>query len=125
MFQFLIEGGLTITLPITLLLIVALLLTFKSIVAKPEIAKEQALTQVNYIKYLGVLALTVGLFGQILGLYNALAAIEAMGDVAPAMVYGGIKVSSITTIYGFSAFLICYTAWLVLKVKVERAYSEN
>ncbi|MGB3466943.1 MAG: MotA/TolQ/ExbB proton channel family protein [Cyclobacteriaceae bacterium] len=125
MFQFLKAGGLSITLPMTLLLIVAIGVMLKSMMAKSDLPEEKMRTQISYVKYLGILSLTIGLFGQVLGLYNALSAIEAMGNVAPAMVYGGIRVSSISTIYGFSIFLICYTAWLVLKVKTDRTYQQG
>jgi len=71
----------------------------------------------NLVKELGVFGLIVGVFGQLIGLYQAFNAIEQMGTVSQSMLIGGLKVSSITTIYGL---LICIVAWLLfflLKIK--------
>ena len=68
MFDFLIEGWAPITFPMTILLIIAVALIIRSLIVKPDLTKEQSLTQISYIKYLGILSLTIGLFGQILGL---------------------------------------------------------
>jgi len=71
----------------------------------------------NLIKELGLFGLIVGVLGQFIGLYEAFNAIEQMGTVSQSMLIGGLKVSSITTIYGL---LICTVAWLLfffLKVK--------
>lgn len=65
---------------------------------------------VNFIKELGLFSLVVGVLGQFIGLYEAFNAIEQMGTVSQSMLTGGIKVSSITTIYGL---LICIIAWLL------------
>lgn len=122
MFEFLIEGWAPITFPMTILLIIAVALIIRSLIVKPDLTKEQSLTQIGYIKYLGILALTVGLFGQILGLYGAFTAIEKVGEVSQAIFFSGMKVSSITTVYGMSIFLICYLSWLILKVKTDRQF---
>ncbi|MEL7145977.1 MAG: MotA/TolQ/ExbB proton channel family protein [Bacteroidota bacterium] len=121
MISFLIEGGPIITFPLTLMLILALLMIARSLILNGKIAPKFQKSQILYIKYLGVLALTLGIFGQVIGLYGAFTALEQSGDVAPAMIYGGIKVSSLTTIYGFAIFLLCYTSYILLKLKVERA----
>lgn len=123
MFQFLIDGWPPITFPMTILLIIAVALIVRSLIVKPNLTKEQSLTQIGYIKYIGVLTLTVGLFGQILGIYGAFTAMEEAGEVSQAIFFGGMKVSSITTIYGMVIFLICYLSWLILKVKTDRQFS--
>ncbi|MEL6558252.1 MAG: MotA/TolQ/ExbB proton channel family protein [Bacteroidota bacterium] len=122
MFDFLIEGWAPITFPMTILLIIAVALIIRSLIVRPELTKEQSLTQIGYIKYLGILSLTIGLFGQILGLYGAFTAMEQAGEVSQAIFFGGMKVSSITTVYGMSIFLICYLSWLILKVKTDRQF---
>lgn len=60
----------------------------------------------NLVREAGLLALALGVLGQLIGLFEAFKAIEAMGNVSPAMLAGGLKVSSITTIYGLIAFVI-------------------
>lgn len=73
----------------------------------------------SYIKFFGTLSLVSGVFGQIIGLYSAMVAIEQMGNVSPAMLAGGIKVSFITTMYGFLIFILSYLLWFVLDLIVK------
>lgn len=62
----------------------------------------------DLLKEGGLLALVVGAFGQFIGLYDAFSAIEQIGTVSQAMLMDGLKVSSITTLYGFVIFIIVY-----------------
>ena len=64
------------------------------------------------VKELGLLALAVGFLGQLIGLFSAFVAIEQMGEVSPAMLAGGLKVSSITSIYG----LLIYVIGMIIQV---------
>ena len=70
--------------------------------------------QLRYIKDVGLLALVFGLLGQSIGLYSAFQHIEAVGNVSTSMLAAGLRVSSISTLYGFSIFLISYLVWMVL-----------
>ncbi|MEY2963858.1 MAG: hypothetical protein RL754_1119 [Bacteroidota bacterium] len=58
------------------------------------------------VRELGILALAIGFLGQLIGLFSAFEGIEAMGGVSQAMLAGGLKVSSITSIYGLLVFTI-------------------
>lgn len=66
----------------------------------------------SWTKELGLLALTFGILGQIIGLYGAFKGIQDMGQVSQQMMVGGLKVSLITTIYG----LLIYILSLVLRL---------
>ncbi|MEO9474882.1 MAG: MotA/TolQ/ExbB proton channel family protein [Cyclobacteriaceae bacterium] len=66
--------------------------------------------RIGLVKSIGLLALVLGVLGQTIGLFSAFEAIEQMGSVSPAMLAGGLKVSSITTIYG----LVCYVLSLLM-----------
>ena len=66
----------------------------------------------QWIKEVGLLALSFGILGQVIGLYSAFKAIEQMGQVSQEMVVGGLKVSSVTTMYG----LIIYILSLILRL---------
>lgn len=68
----------------------------------------------NRIKSIGLLALVVGVLGQMIGLYSAFEAIQQMGTVSPAMLAGGLKVSSITTMYGMVIYIISLVIWLIM-----------
>ncbi|MDX1641613.1 MAG: MotA/TolQ/ExbB proton channel family protein [Balneolaceae bacterium] len=69
---------------------------------------------VSLVKEIGIFALVVGIFAQFLGLFDAFQAIEEMGSVSPALLIGGLKVSSITTLYGFIIFMIAYLLYFWL-----------
>lgn len=66
------------------------------------------------IKAIGIFAIVWGVFGQSIGLFSALQAIEAAGDISSAMIFGGLKVSMITTLYGFFIFLLSWLIFLVM-----------
>ena len=66
------------------------------------------------------MALVVGILGQVIGLFEAFQAIEEMKEVSPSLLAGGLKVSSITTIYGFIIYIFSYLCWFVLNLKYER-----
>ena len=74
---------------------------------------KQALV-INDIKAIGIFAIVWGIFGQSIGLFSALQAIEAAPDVSPAMIFGGLKVSMITTLYGSFIFLFSWLATIIM-----------
>lgn len=77
--------------------------------------------KLSYIKSLGLFTLVFGIFGQLLGLYQAFTAIEkAGGQISPALLAGGLKVSMITTLYGVVIFLLSYLIWLGLDYAAKR-----
>tara|TARA_R110002049_G_scaffold293731_2_gene479000 strand:+ start:52226 stop:52465 length:240 start_codon:yes stop_codon:yes gene_type:complete len=45
----------------------------------------------KWIKDIGLLALSIGILGQIIGLYGAFKGIEHMGQVSQQMMAGGLK----------------------------------
>ena len=70
--------------------------------------------QLTYIKSIGLFSLVFGILAQLMGLYQAFSAIEQVGDISPAILAGGLKVSMISTIYGLVIFLLSYILWLGL-----------
>lgn len=75
---------------------------------------------VTLVKEIGIFGLVVGIFGQFVGLYQAFTAIEQMGSVSPALLAGGLKVSTITTLYGCVIFIIGWLLYFGLKAKADR-----
>lgn len=73
--------------------------------------------QLTYIKSVGLFALVFGIFSQLLGLYQAFSFIETAGSISPAILAGGLKISTIPTLYGLIIFLISYLLWLGLDYK--------
>ena len=73
--------------------------------------KKDAIRKIGYIKQVGLFGLVVGVLGQLIGLFEAFEAIELAGDITLAMVAGGIRVSMITTLYGFLIFVFSFLIW--------------
>ncbi|MDZ7719607.1 MAG: MotA/TolQ/ExbB proton channel family protein [Balneolaceae bacterium] len=71
------------------------------------------------VREIGIFALVFGFFGQFMGLYQAFTAIEQMGSVSPALLAGGLKVSTITTLYGMMIFVIAWLLYFGLKAIVS------
>lgn len=66
------------------------------------------------IKAIGTFAIVWGIFGQAIGMFSAMQVLEASSDISPQMIYGGIKVSFITTLYGMFIFLITRLIFIIL-----------
>ncbi|WP_027137780.1 MotA/TolQ/ExbB proton channel family protein [Gaetbulibacter saemankumensis] len=73
----------------------------------------------NWTKDMGIMTLSFGILGQIIGLYSAFKGIEQMGQVSQAMMAGGLKVSSITTIYGLLIYILSIILSLINKYKLS------
>jgi len=74
---------------------------------------------VTLVKEIGIFALITGIFGQFIGLYQAFISIELAGTVSPAILAGGLKVSSITTLYGLVILIIGWLIYFGLKHTVS------
>lgn len=79
------------------------------------IKKTQQENQLALIKSVGLFALVFGVLGQFIGLYSALQHISQVESVSSAMLAAGIRVSSITSIYGMIIFILSYLMWFTLK----------
>jgi biopolymer transport protein ExbB/TolQ len=121
MFELFWMGGVEFMSILTLMFLASLLFAIRASVAvfsKGE-KGEQVNSKLNYVKSFGLLALVTGILGQLIGMYSAFSAIEQMGEVSQAMLAGGLKVSSITTIYGLLIFVITRLIWFVIHYKAN------
>lgn len=110
MIDLLFEGGILFMSILTISLAAVLGLTFSSF-----IKKDTSRRRIDLIKSVGLFALVFGILGQFIGLYTALQAIAAMNDsMSPNMLAEGLRVSSITSIYGMIIFVISYLIWFGL-----------
>ncbi len=128
MFQFIFDGGVMITIPLTILLFINIFLIGRygfGILGKSQTATAGLKSKIDLIKYLAVVALTVGIFGQIIGLYSAFEFIESAGNISQGIFFSGLRVSSITTLYGFSIFLFSFISWILLKMNLKQGISDN
>ena len=110
-------GGIYFMLPIYIMWIVVIFLSVKFLFNYNSENKDlEKLTKQNsVIIFIGSFAFLLGLFGQILGLYGALVAIQAAGDISPALMAGGLRVSFLAPLYGFALFLISGIIWFIFR----------
>jgi uncharacterized membrane protein len=111
------QGGVLFMSIVSLGLISALFFSIYSII-KIYIQKidDKVSTQqsIDMIKSSGLFAAVTGVLGQLIGLYSAFSAIEQMGSISPEMLMGGLKTSSICTIYGLVIYALSLLAWFVI-----------
>lgn len=82
--------------------------------------KEKVLHNMKYGRSIGLFAMITGILGQLIGLYQALTAIEKAADISPAIVFRGIQVSMISTLYGIVIYLLSLLLWFILSVIIEK-----
>lgn len=117
------QGGVLFMSVLTLLLILAIVVAFvngRAVLSKDQEPLEEKRAKLSYIKSIGTLAIIVGIFGQLLGLISAFDTIEGVGGVSTPMLIGGLKVSMISTLYGFVIFILANIIWLVLSLKLRK-----
>ncbi len=74
--------------------------------------------QKKSLKLFGILALAVGVLGQLLGIFQLYEGIVSMGgEISQSMLAGGLRVSSITTIYGLLIYCISLLIRLFFSLK--------
>jgi hypothetical protein len=94
------EGGPVFMVPILILLILILVLIVKGFIDRD---KQKT---IKLLSSLGLFTLVWGLLGQTIGLIEAFDAIQAAGGVSMPVMAGGLKVSLLTTTFGFITFLV-------------------
>jgi biopolymer transport protein ExbB/TolQ len=82
--------------------------------------KSNFIHRLTYLKSLGLFTMITGILGQLIGLIMAFNAIERVGDISPAIVVGGLKVSMITTIYGILVYMVSILIWFLLDLWYHR-----
>ncbi|MBN1115750.1 MAG: MotA/TolQ/ExbB proton channel family protein [Bacteroidales bacterium] len=119
---FFMGGALFMSVLTLLLLIMAVWIIYHLVVAlkSQQASQERALSKIATGKSIGLFAMVTGIFGQLLGIYSAFSAIEQAGDISPALVYGGIKVSMITTLYGIIIYLLSLILWFTASLIIEK-----
>ena len=95
--QLFVEGGLVWMICISLFLIAIFIAAWKA---------------PRWVKEIGIGAQVFAIFGTLLGLAQVFDAIQMFGDISPAVICGGLKVTLIPTFYG----LIVYFVSLIIRV---------
>ena len=95
--QLFVEGGLVWMICISLFLIAIFIAAWKA---------------PRWVKEIGIGAQVFAIFGTLSGLAQMFDAIQMFGDISPAVICGGLKVTLIPTFYG----LIVYFVSLIIRV---------
>ena len=69
------------------------------------------------ILFWGGFAVICGVLGTLVGIIIAAQAIEAMGEVSTTLVWGGIKVALLTSVFGVLILALAALIWFVLQLR--------
>jgi len=95
------EGGPFFMYPLFFIIILLLILVVKGFLQKGSVEKT-----ISLISSIALFAIVWGFLGQIIGLIGAFDSIEAVGDVSPAVLAGGLKIAFLAPVFGMFAFLV-------------------
>ena len=101
--QLFVEGGLVWMIGISLFLIAIFIAAWKA----PK-----------WVKEIGIGALVFAIFGTLLGLAQVFDAIQMLGDISPAVICGGLKVTLIPTFYGFIVYYVSLIIRVIQKPRI-------
>ena len=105
------EGG---PVAMSLILISFLLVLFLTVRAAMKLKSPTHIfhKSILLINQLALLALVIGLFGQLIGLIQIFDAFESLGDINPALFAGGLKVTLLPPLFG--GFTLLLGEWQLL-----------
>jgi len=115
------QGGAAFMGVLTLLLLVLLVWNVYHLVVYSR--KDRELTLLRKLKQgrsIGLFALVFGVLGQMLGLFQAFGVLREVSDISPSVIWGGVRVSMIATLYGIMIYLLALLIWFVATTIVER-----
>lgn len=105
------EGGPLFMYTTLLILIVIIALLIRGFM-KP-LTRDKTITLVSS---LSLFVLVWGFLGQMIGLIGAFDAIEAAGDISPAILAGGLKIAILSPLFGMFVFLIARVGIIILNL---------
>ncbi len=91
----------------------------KSIVSYGSVMMGQMESGLTWISLFIALSPSLGFMGTVVGMIGAFDSIQAMGDISPIAVAGGIKVALLTTLFGLIAAVILQVFYNYIVVKIE------
>ena len=109
------EGGAIFMSLILICLLISIYFIVKSIL-NIKTNNDVSRKMLKHINDSGILALTLGFFGSFLGLISAFDTIEAIGQVAPHIIAGGLKVALLSSLFGLFTFATSRLAILFLRI---------
>ena len=116
------SGPLTIGI-ITIIFLIILILSYlngRLVIRNNSQKMASHRNSINHIKSLGFLALVIGIFGQLIGLYGAFSAMTSLeGGISTQILIAGLKASTVSTLYGMVIYIIAYLIWLGLSWRLS------
>lgn len=91
----------------------------KSVVAYGSVQSGHLENGLSWIALFIALAPMLGFMGTVVGMIDAFDSIQAMGDIAPAVVAGGIKIALLTTVGGLIVAVILQLFYNYLVSKID------
>lgn len=122
MFDLFIKGGVFMW-PLLLLAIAVAVLSIKKIFElfiQRGLTKIQLESGVNAILFWGGISAVIGLLGSFSGIFIAAGYLAKASDISPAIVWAGIQVALITTIFGLIIFIIAGILWFILRSRYKK-----
>jgi hypothetical protein len=71
-----------------------------------------------WVKEIGLFALAVGVLGSVVGFIQAANDIAVAGDIAPGIIWSGMLVAVITTLYGLLIYLVSLVIRIIQKPRI-------
>ena len=71
-----------------------------------------------WVKEIGLIALAFGLMFTMISFMQAAQAIQELGDVAPNIIWGGVKVALIPAVYGIIVYIISLVIRIIRKPRI-------
>ena len=103
------DGGILISYPIIILVIVVFVLFFRAMLGKANFAKTKSL-----LVSIGWFCLVWGYLGRTIGLIRAFDKIQAVGDISPSMFAIHLKMALVGPLVGIFAFLVARLLIIIL-----------
>ena len=72
---------------------------------------------IDAILFWGGFAVICGVLGTLIGIIIASQSIEAAGEVSPVLVWGGIKVAFLTSVFGILILAFAALSWFALQLR--------
>ncbi len=106
--------------PLTFSLVVVLALTVTAAVrlyGRAASADLRTKAWLDAILFWGGFGLVAGVLGTVVGVVVAADSIERAGAVAPTLVWGGIRVAMLSSVYGLLILVVGSLSWFVLQLR--------
>lgn len=91
----------------------------KTVVSYGSVQMGQLENGLTWISLFIALSPSLGFMGTVVGMIQAFDSIQAMGDISPIAVAGGIKVALLTTIFGLIAAVVLQIFYNYIVVKID------